>query len=53
VNQNFVEYLKNKFKTTNFFQLKLNQKLFVSFFDSGMVVPEFLKLIFKKFNCDV
>jgi hypothetical protein len=53
VNQNFVEYLKSKFKSTNFFQLKLNQKLFISFFDSGMVPPEFIKLIFKKFNCDV
>ena len=53
MNQNFVEYLKSKFKSTNFFQLKLNQKLFVSYFDSGMIVPEFVKLIFKKFNCDV
>ncbi len=53
MNQNYVEYLKTKFKSTNFFQLKLNQKLFLSFFDSGLVVPEFIKLVFKKFNCDV
>lgn len=53
MSQNFIDYLKDKFKTTNFFQLKLNQKLFVSFFDSGNVVPEFIKLVFKKFNCDV
>lgn len=53
MSQNFIEYLKDKFKSTNFFQLKLNQKLFVSFFDSGTVMPEFIKLVFKKFNCDV
>lgn len=53
VNQSFIDYLKNKFKTTNFFQLKLNQKFFVSFFDSSTVVPEFTKLVFKKFECDV
>jgi len=53
VNQNFIEYLKEKFKTTQFFQLKLNGKLFVSFFDSGITTPEFIKLCQKKFNCDV
>lgn len=51
--QNFLEYLKDKFKTTTFFQLKLNGKLFISFFDDGIVPPEFIKLCFKKFNCDV
>lgn len=53
MNQSFIEYLKEKFKTTSFFQLKLNGKLFVSFFDIGITPPEFIKLCFKKFNCDV
>jgi len=53
VNQSFIDYLKEKFKTTQFFQLKLNGKMFVSFFDTGVVTPEFIKLCQKKFNCDV
>jgi len=53
VNQNFLDYLKDKFKSTTFYQLKLNGLLYVSFFDSGLTPPEFVKLCFKKFNCDV
>lgn len=27
--------------------------MFISFFDTGVVTPEFIKLCQKKFNCDV
>jgi hypothetical protein len=53
VSQNFIEYLKDKFRTTTFYGLKISGKLFISLFDSGEIPPEFCTICFKKLKCDV
>lgn len=53
MSQNFIEYLKDKFKSTTFYGLKISGKLFISLFDSGEIPPEFCTLCFRKFKCDV
>ena len=53
MSQNFIEYLKDKFRTTTFYGLKISGKLFISLFDSGEIPPEFCTICFKKLKCDV
>ena len=53
VNQYFANFLKEKFTSTQFFKLKTNNAYFISFFDTSTPPIEFLKIIFKKFNCDI
>jgi hypothetical protein len=53
VSQNFIDYLKEKFKSTTFYGLKIGGKLFISLFDTGETPPEFCTLCFRKFKCDV
>lgn len=53
VNQYFADFLKNKFKNTQFFTLNTNSVKFVSFFDNTNIPIEFFKVVFKKFNCDI
>jgi hypothetical protein len=53
VNQYFANFLKEKFTSTQFFNLKTNKAYFISFFDTTTTPIEFLTLLFKKFNCDI
>jgi hypothetical protein len=53
VSQNFIEYLKDKFRSTTFYGLKIGGKLFISLFDTGELPPEFCTICFKKIKCDV
>ena len=53
MNQYFANFLKEKFKSTQFFQLKTKNAYFVSFFDTTTSPIEFLKIVSKKFNCDI
>lgn len=53
MNEYFANFLKEKFKSTQFFSLKIKSAYFVSFFDTKNPPIEFLKIIFKKFNCDI
>jgi hypothetical protein len=53
VNQYFANFLKEKFTTTQFFDLKTNNAYFISFFDTSVPPAELLTIIFKKFKCDI
>lgn len=53
MNEYFANFLKEKFTSTQFFELKTNKAYFISFFDTTTTPVEFLTLLFKKFNCDI
>ena len=52
VNQYFANFLKEKFTSTQFFNLKTKNAYFISFFDNTTPPIELLKIVFKKYNCD-